>query len=346
MAANTIRTVNTNLGNRRPTIDDVALHAGVSRGTVSRVLNGGRWVSPEALNAVNAAIKKTGYRINPHARSLATSRANSVAFLLTESHELLFADPNFAILMSGAAQELAEHDVSLVLIMAGTADEQRRATQFVSGGHVDGALLVSSHAGSQDFIADIHRAGIPIVACGAPLGFEGRLGYVAADDLNGARTMVRYLRESGRQRIATIAGPSDTSGGRLRLEGYRREMGDGLDERLIAMGDYSRESGERAMRELLGNDPNLDAVFAANDLMAMGALKVLGEAGRSVPVDVAVAGFDDTPGAAAATPPLTTMRQPFERISAEMVRLLRQVIAGEPAAAVTLPTELVIREST
>lgn len=331
---------------RRPTIDDVAAHAGVSRGTVSRVLNGGHWVSPDALSAVNAAIKKTGYRINPHARNLATSRANSVAFLLTESHEMLFTDPNFAILMRGAAHELAKHDVPLVLVMAGDEAEQRRAKQFITGGHVDGVLLVSSHSEGSNFIADIHASGVPAVASGIPLGFENRLGYVAADDLNGARTMVRYLRESGRRRIATITGPLDTSGGQLRLEGYRLEMAEGFDDALVERGDYSTASGARAMRRLLEAAPDLDAVFAANDMMAIGALEVLREAGRDVPRDVGVGGFDDSPGAATSVPPLTTMRQPFERISAEMVRLLRQAIEGEGAAAVTIPTELVIREST
>jgi DNA-binding LacI/PurR family transcriptional regulator len=339
--------VASNPGTRRPTIDDVAVQAGVSRGTVSRVLNGGHWVSPVALTAVNAAIKKTGYRINPHARSLATSRANSVAFLLTESHERLFTDPNFSILMRGAAHELAKHDVPLVLVMAGDDAEQRRATQFITGGHVDGVLLVSSHSGQgQRFISEIHAAGIPAVASGIPLGFEDRLGYVSADDLNGARTMVKYLRESGRRLIATIAGPPDTSGGRLRLEGYRLEMGGAFENRMVSAGDYSKESGARAMRELLVAAPDLDAVFAANDLMATGALEVLREVGLDVPRNVAVAGFDDSPVAATASPPLTTMRQPFERISAEMVRLLRQVIDGEAPAAVTIPTQLVVREST
>lgn len=330
---------------KRPTIEDVAKVSGVSRGTVSRVLNGGHWVSPAARDAVERAIKKTGYRINPHARNLATARANSIAFLLTESQDRLFEDPNFSVLMRGAADALADRDLPLVLLMAGSDDEQRRATEFIMAGHVDGALLVSSHAGREGFLKTIVEAEIPVVACGVPLGYERRIGYVAADDLDGARDMVAYLRDSGRSRIATITGPQDTSGGIGRLEGYRQELGDAFDERLVAEGDYSRASGVRAMSELLERAPDLDAVFVGNDVMAAGALEVLQAHGRRVPDDVAVAGFDDAPIATRVEPALTTMRQPFERIAHEMVRMLLEVIEGRPAARITLPTELVVRES-
>lgn len=308
------------------------------------MLNGGHWVGPDALAAVNAAIKKTGYRVNPHARSLATSRANSVAFLLTESHERLFEDPNFAVLMSGASRALSVHDISLVLIMAGNEDEQRRATEFVTAGHVDGVLLVSSHSGRRG-LSEIIAAGVPAIACGVPLGFENKMGYVAADDYEGAREMVRYLTSLGRTRIATITGPEDTSGGMRRFEAYVDERADVFDETYVAHGDYSRSSGAAAMTALLTRHPDLDAVFAANDVMAAGALDVLLASGRRVPEDVAVGGFDDGPIAATTHPPLTTMRQPFDRISEEMVRLLLQVIGGERPAAMVLPTDLVVRES-
>lgn len=329
----------------RPKIDDVAAAAGVSRGTVSRVLNGGHWVSPEALAAVNAAIKKTGYRVNPHARSLATNRAHSVAFLLTESHDKLFEDPNFAVLMRGAADALAVHDIPLVLIMAGTEDEQRRATDFITAGHVDGVLLVSSHASRTGIISNIINARVPAISCGVPLGFERKMGYVAADDYEGARDMLEHLRGLGRHRIATISGPQDTSGGVRRLAAYRDDQGEGFDAGLVATGDYSRESGARAMAEILAAHPDVDAVFAANDVMALGAMDYLAAKGIRVPEDVAVGGFDDIQPAASAHPPLTTIRQPFDRISAEMVRLLLNAIEGERPSAVTLPTELVVRGS-
>lgn len=330
---------------RRPTIRDVAAAAGVSRGTVSRVINGGHWVSPEALAAVQEAIRTTGYKTNQHARSLVTGRSNSVAFLLTEPQHLLFEDPNFSILLRGAATELAARGMPLLLMVAGTPDEQEQMLGYVGAGHVDGVLLISSHAGSP-VLRELVALDIPTIACGIPLGFEQKVGYVAADDLGGARIMTRHLLDSGRQRIAMITGPMDTPGGRLRLEGYRLELGDRYDETLVVHGDYLRSGGIRATAELLERRPDLDAIFAANDLTASGALLALADAGRSVPDDVAVAGFDDAGIAAATTPPLTTMRQPFERISAEMVRLLLEVVDGKSSAAVTLPASLVVREST
>src|SRR5580693_5758411 len=156
-----------NGGRRRPTIEDVATEAGVSRGTVSRVLNGGHYVSPGTLDAVNRAIKKTGYVVNHHARSLVTQRSESVAFILSEPAERLFADPNFSVLLRGCTQALAEHDIGLFVCIAASSSDRTRITRFLAAGHVDGALLVSVHAG--DPLPDLlGSAGVPYVACGAP----------------------------------------------------------------------------------------------------------------------------------------------------------------------------------
>ena len=330
-------------GRRRPTIEDVAAEAGVSRGTVSRVLNGGLNVSADALGAVNAAIRKTGYVVNQHARAMVTQRSGTVAFVLSEPQERFFTDPNFNVLLRACTQALAEHDIALLLAIAGTPGEQKRVLRFLGGGHVDGALLVSTHTGDP-FVEQMLHLGLPIVACGQPIGHERTLPYVGVDELDGARQMVAHLLGSGRRTVATITGPLDTPGGVKRLAGWRETTGG--DDSLVAHGDYSRESGEAAMTALLERRPDLDAVFVASDLMAVGALEALRGAGRRVPEDIAVAGFDDSPVAASATPPLTTMRQPFKRISGEMVRLLLARIEGEPPASVILPTELVERAST
>ena len=329
---------------RRPTIEDVAAEAGVSRGTVSRVLNGGHYVSPVTLDAVNRAIKKTGYVVNQHARSLVTQRSESVAFILSEPTERLFADPNFAVLLRGCTQALAEHDIGLFVCIAASHSERARIARFLAAGHVDGALLVSAHAGDP-LLGLLGSASVPCVACGAPLGYESTVSYVAADERGGARTMVEYLRLAGRTQIATITGPLDTSGGRGRLEGYRDVIGGSFDESLVEEGDYTQDSGERAMTKLLERRPELDAVFAASDVMAVGALNALRRAGRRVPEDVAIGGFDDSSAAVAARPALTTIRQPYPRISSEMVRLLLSAIDGGEPSAVILPTELVRRES-
>ncbi|MFG2944170.1 LacI family DNA-binding transcriptional regulator [Streptomyces adustus] len=339
-----------NAGGRRkpPTIHDVAREAGVSRGTVSRVLNGGHYVSPTAQEAVNAAIRRTGYVVNRHARSLITGRSDSVGFLLTEPQERFFEDPNFNILLRGCTQALAAHDIPLLLMLAGTEDERRRIARYITAGHVDGVLLVSSHSG--DPVAEeLCAAGVPLVACGKPIGLGSKVSYVAADDRDGARDMVRHLLSLGRRRIGVVTGPLDTPGGVERLAGYREvlaEAGVDFDERLVVSGDYSRASGEAGAERLLAQAPDLDAVFVASDLMAQGVLAALRRAGLRVPDDIAVGGFDDSPAAVAATPALTTIRQPWDRISNEMVRVLLAQIGGEDPAAVILPTELVKREST
>ncbi|GAA3463107.1 LacI family DNA-binding transcriptional regulator [Saccharothrix longispora] len=329
----------------RPTIHDVAAVAGVSRGTVSRALNGGRNVSPAALEAVLRAVRTTGYIANPAARSLVTQRTSSVAFVLTEPQNRLFEDPNFSILLQGCTQELAEHDVPLLLMTAGTDVERKRTSRFIAAGHVGGVLLVSSHSGNP-LLEELRESGVPVVTCGKPLGHESAVAYAAADDRSGARLVVEHLRSRGRRRIATITGPTDTPGGVERLAGYRDVVGDDADPALVAHGDYTRSGGEAAMAELLVAAPDLDAVFVASDLMAAGALTVLQDAGRRVPEDVAVGGFDDSAIATSTRPTLTTVRQPFDRITREMVRLLLDQMNGEPPAAAILPTELVVRDST
>jgi DNA-binding LacI/PurR family transcriptional regulator len=329
---------------RKPTIRDVAAAAGVSRGTVSRVINGGHWVSPEAREAVDEAIRRTGYTANHHARSLATGRANSLAFLLTEPQHLLFADPTFALLLRGAAEALAQRSMTLVLLVAGTAAERANVAHFVSAGHVDGVLLISSHE-SDPILEELLAAGVPTVCCGIPLGHTQQVPTVSVDEVGSARAMTRYLLDQGHRRIAMIAGPHDTPGGRFRLVGFREEMGELFDPALVEAGDYGQDSGAAAMTRLLERADDIDAVFAASDLMAAGAIAALRRAGLRVPEDVAVAGFDDSGLAATHEPPLTTMRQPWDRISDGMVALLLEVIAGNQPDAVTLPTTLVVRDS-
>ncbi|MCE0537221.1 LacI family transcriptional regulator [Kineosporia rhizophila] len=335
-------------GDKRPTIRDVASVAGVSRGTVSRFLNGGERVSPEAMDAVARAIAETGYTANHAARTLALGRSNTVAFLLSEPQHILFEDPTFARLMSGCTRALAEHGILLTLVTAGTPADRERAVGYVSARHVDGVLLVSSHA--VDPVAEeLLATGVPTVVCGRFPGLESRISMVGADDLDGGRQMTSHLIARGARTIAHITGQMDTPGGFQRLEGYKQALvAAGLPVRpeLIVHGDYSRLSGEAGMRALLERVPDLDGVFVASDLMAAGACAVLREAGRRIPQDVRVGGFDDAGVAEHLDPGLTTMRQPFERISREMVRLLLGRIEGEGAASMFLPSTLIQRSST
>jgi len=328
---------------RKPTIRDVAAVAGVSHGTVSRVINGGHWVSPEARAAVDAAILETGYTANHAARSLATGRANSLAFLLTEPQHLLFADSTYALLLRGATEALAARSMTLVLLIAGTPEEQATVEQYVRAGHVDGVLLVSSHE-SDSLLASLVAAGVPTVCAGIPLAAEA-VPHVSVDEVASAREMTRYLRGRGHQRIALITGPNDTPGGRFRLVGFQEEMGDAFDPALVEQGSYEQSSGDAAMTRLLERAPDIDAVFAASDVMAVGAIAALRRAGKRVPEDIAVAGFDDSGLAEIHDPPLTTVRQPWTDISHTMVDMVLDVIAGRPRESVVLPTSLVVRET-
>ncbi|WP_298743812.1 LacI family DNA-binding transcriptional regulator [uncultured Microbacterium sp.] len=329
---------------RKPTIRDVAAVAGVSYGTVSRVINGGHWVSPDARTAVEDAIRATGYTANHAARALATGRANSLAFLLTEPQNLLFSDPTFALLLRGATEALAERSMTLVLLIADTAEEQANVERYVRAGHVDGVLLVSSHE-SDRLLASLVAAGVPTVCTGIPLGETAGISTVSVDEVASARMMTRYLRDQGHRRIALITGPNDTPGGRFRLMGFREEMGDAFDPDLVAQGSYEQATGDAAMTALLERAPDIDAVFAASDVMAVGAIAALRRAGKRVPEDVAVAGFDDSGLAATHAPPLTTVRQPWAQISAAMVDMLLEVIAGATVPSVVLPATLVVRDT-
>ncbi|MET7401202.1 LacI family DNA-binding transcriptional regulator [Dactylosporangium sp. NPDC005572] len=328
---------------RGPTIDDVAELAGVSRGTVSRVLNGARYVSPASLKAVERAMRQTGYTVNQSARSLVTKRSDAVAFVLSEPQERLFEDPNFSVLLRSCTQALAAHDISLILMLESDEDERDRVLRYVRGGHVDGVLLISAHSGDS-LIASLARGDVPTVACGKPAGDIG-IPYVAAEDREGARQMTRYLVEQGRKRIGMIGCPQ-IAGGAERLEGYRDVLGRRALRRLVVDApNYSHAAGAEAMRRLLATSPDIDAVFAASDSLAAGALTELRRAGRGVPDDVAVGGFDDSRIAQETDPALTTIRQPLELVSRNMVDVLLRLIRREPSASRLLPTELVVRES-
>ncbi|GAB4051544.1 LacI family DNA-binding transcriptional regulator [Catellatospora paridis] len=330
---------------RRPTIHDVARASGVSRGTVSRALNGDPYVSTAALAAVRRAVAETGYVVNRAARSLVTQRTGTVVMVLSEPQEKLFEDPNFSVLLRVATRRLAQRDVALVMMVAGDDGDRERVVRYLRGGHADGVLLLSAHSGDP-LLAELETLAIPAVACGAVLGREGVIPYAAADDREGARQMAQYLVDQGRKKIATITGPLDTPGGLNRLEGFCDVLGRKAVKKLIAHGDYSRHSGEAAMRELLDRVPDLDAVFVGSDLMAAGALAVLRERGRRVPEDVAVGGFDDSAIAGSTHPKLTTVRQPLEQVATETVRLLLELIDGaETVESLVLSTELVTRES-
>ncbi|WP_326829561.1 LacI family transcriptional regulator [Streptosporangium sp. NBC_01810] len=326
----------------RPTLEKVAARAGVSRATASRVVNGSTRVAPQIREAVNRAVDELGYVPNQAARSLVTQRADSIALVFPEPATRVFSeDPTFSGIIRGVSMEIEEADKQLVLMLTGLAGGYQRVERYATNGHVDGVIIASMH-GTDPLPGVLARRGVPVVCSGRP-SVPSSLPYVDMDNAGGAERAVRHLVEQGRRRIATIAGPQDMIAGIDRLNGYRAVLRDSDRRSIVAVGDFTRESGAVAMRQLLADDPEIDAVFVANDLMALGALPALRQAGRQVPGDVAIVGFDDIPAASYAEPPLTTVRQPTVEMGR---RLARMVLDLEEKAQVTLPTELIVRGST
>lgn len=330
-----------------PTLDEVAELAGVSRATVSRVVNGSPKVRPEARRAVEAAVAQLRYVPNRMARSLVTRRTDTIALVLSESNTQVFSDPFFARVVRELSAALADTEMNLVLLAARGEREQEKVARYVRQGHVDGVILMSLH--SQDTLPQVlAEARVPLVLSGRPL--DGRpVCYVDADNAGGAREATAHLLATGRRRVATVTGPRDMIGGIDRYAGYRaalREAGVAEDPALVAEGDFTEAGGGAAMAALLERAPDLDAVFVASDPMAVGALRVLRASGRSVPGDVAVVGFDDAPVAATCDPPLTTVAQPLGEMTSLMTELLLQQVEGDEEVRVRVcPTRLVVRES-
>ncbi|MEU6878357.1 LacI family DNA-binding transcriptional regulator [Streptomyces sp. NPDC046712] len=332
----------------RPTLEAVAERAGVSRATVSRVVNGGAGVREALVVKVRKAVEELGYIPNHAARTLVTRRNGAVAVIIAEPEFRIFSDPFFEQQVRGISRELTAHDAQLVLLWVEGPGDHERIARYLGGGHVDGALAFSLH--NDDELPEIvRRVKVPTVFGGRP-GWTGPeneppVPYVDCDNRGGSRAAVRHLRALGRRKIAHITGPRDQTSALDRLDGYRDELPDAAPD-LVAEGAFTEESGALAMAGLLRLHPDLDAVFAANDLMASGALRVLRAQGLRVPEDVALVGFDDMlPVAEATDPPLTTVRQDIEGMGRLMVRILMRTLDGEAAEPVITPTELVRRAS-
>ncbi len=326
------------------TIEEVARLAGVSRSTVSRVVNGSTAVSPEALDAVRAAIATLNYVPNRAARSLASNRTLAVGVIIPEDAHRFFGDPFFAAIVSGINATIASSPYVLTLFIASN-DPGDKMVGYARSGSIDGAIVVSHHT-SDTFVSAIASA-VPVVYAGRPEVTRPHDYYVDVDNVAGARDAVEYLIGQGRRRIATITGPASMSAGVDRVAGYRAAMrAAGLPAVAVEDGDFTAEGGAAAMRRILEGHGRPDAVFVASDLMARGAMSVLQAAKVRVPEEVAVVGFDDSQLATSMSPTLTTMRQPSFTLGQTMARVLLDLLAGEdPPHATILPTELIVRES-
>jgi DNA-binding LacI/PurR family transcriptional regulator len=332
----------------RTTLEEVAERAGVSRATASRVIRGESNVSDSAREAVLTAAAELRYSVNRAARSLVTRRSDSVAFLVAETQERMFRDPYFLNILRGAQSVIGPSGLQLVFAIASTHSEVENFAAYASSGHADGILLISLH-GDDELPLTLENHGVPTVLNGRPMKLDSGIYYVDADNINGGRLATETLLNRGARRIATITGPMDMAASHDRLAGYRAALdahGVPSDPYLIVTGDFSVEGGAAAMARLLDQSPDLDAVFCASDLTALGALQTLTAKGRRVPDDVAIIGFDDVPDSAIANPPLTTIRQPIRELGRTMAQVLLDRISGRsPQPTTVLPVELVRRDS-
>ena len=331
-------------GARPPGMHDVARVAGVSHQTVSRVLNDHPSVRPETRERVQAAISELGYRRNPIARALVTRRTHTIGVLAPASN--LFGP---ASLVSAVEQAARQHGwyVSLASLSDFDPPSVAAAIDHFLGQQVDGLVVVAPVPSAVEAISGA-QLGIPTVMVATDAEPDDAFEVVAIDQENGARLAVRHLLDLGHASVAHLAGPADWLDAAARLQGWQRELTSaGINVWDVLVGDWSPESGYRVGRELLAGDELPTAVFVANDLMAIGLIRALAEAGVSVPGEVSVVGFDDIDATGFLLPPLTTVRQDLLTLGRVAVeRLLARIDGAEPAEPLRQPPELVVRAST
>lgn len=332
---------------KRLTLEDIGKMAGVSRATVSRVVNGHPNISHEVRQRVQDVIDETGYRPNVAARQLASNRSNIIGLMIPSTMQRLFTDTYFLLLLQGVAQACNSNDYTLSLFLFHTLEEEQSTVRRVMGtGLLDG-LLISTHKNNNWVLGELRSKGIPHTLIGQFSGSHEATTLVDVDNRDGARAATKHLIDLGYKRVATICATRNAAANE-RLAGYKLAMQEAdlpLEDDLVAVGDFSKESGYTAMQSLLQHKP--DAVFAASDAMGVGALQAIQDAGLSVPGDIAVVGFDDLPHAETTNPPLTTVRQPITRMGARAVELLIELIETQEdiARQIILPTELIVRQS-
>jgi DNA-binding LacI/PurR family transcriptional regulator len=330
---------------KRATVHDVAMEAGVSRGTVSRYVNGERYVSSTAREAIEAAIRKVGYTPNTAARNLVMQRTQAVGFIVHEPHSLFIEDPNIGAILLGANSTLSEADYQMVCLIVDSERDTDRVARYLGGGFVDAVIIVSARE-NDPITRLVERLGLPAVYVGHPPGLISA-AYVGIDNRGAARTITERLLSTGRRRIAMIAAALDRDSGADRLAGFTEALGNRYDDRLVErVPFYSYSEGRSAMLALLERDPSIDAVFAASDAVAAGAIEALRSTGRRVPDDVGIVGFDDSAWALRTEPALSTVRQPAEGLGRRAAALVLDRLRGDAdESGVMLDTEIVWRDS-
>jgi LacI family transcriptional regulator len=331
------------------TLEEIGKLAGVSRSTVSRVINGGSSVREQVRERVWEVVRETGYQPHAAARSLVMRRTQVVGVIIPEALATLFTDPFFPLFLRGVTETCnTRHYLLMLSLFHGQTDQPELYRRVVRGGHLDGVIVASSRL-DDPLVPHLLQDGVPLVSVGRHP--DERVNYVDVDNVSAGRMAVEHLIRLGHQHIGIITGPLSMAHGQDRLSGYRQALeahGLPVDEKWIMPGDYTEGSGVMAVRRWLPALPT--AIFGASDMMAIGALKALRQAGLRVPQDVALVGFDDVPLAAAIEPALTTVRQPIARLGSMASELLLNLLENPTDAQasvhrIVLPAELVVRDS-
>lgn len=331
------------------TLEEVAKLAGVSRSTVSRVINTHPSVSGSTRAKVEAAIEESGYRPHAVARSLATNRTHILGMMIPEAVSKLFTDPYFPLMLRGATEACNKSSYQLILsLFTASTDSSNWLDRAIHSGYLDGVVAANTSLDDM-LIPGLLSSSIPFITVGRHP--DSRVNYVDVDNVAGAGMAAEYLIRLGHERIGMITGPLDMTPARDRLDGFRAVMGAHrlpTPEQLTAEGDFTEAGGRAGMLNLMAEHPT--AVFAASDSMAIGAIKAIRSYDLRVPEDISVVGFDDIPSAVSTEPELTTVRQPIEQLGQLAVEVLITLIEGgtgngRPTQRIVLPTELIIRRS-
>ncbi len=327
------------------TIEEIAKEAGVSRSTVSRVINNDPNVNEQTRERVLEVVNSNNYVPNRAARKLAGGRTGVIGLVIPIGVSRLFVEPFFPILIQSVTNRCNQVNRSVMFWLGEPEYERRSITQILSNDLLDG-VIVSSLKDQDPIVAALHHSQIPFVLIGRYRDLP--VNFVDIDNEKCAQVAVNYLLQTGRKRIATITGVADTMVSRERLDGYRATLakaGFAVDNNLIAEGGFVEEGGYAAMAKIFPHKP--DAVFATNDAMAVGAIRFLREQGVRVPEDVGVVGFDDAPFAASYKPALTTIAQPIGELGRRAVDMLVNVIEQQPNDVMNeiFASDLIIRES-
>jgi DNA-binding LacI/PurR family transcriptional regulator len=335
----------TSTPNLRSTYAEISAKAGVSKATVSRVMNGDERVHPDRTKAVLLAAEKLGYRPNRAARALSTGQTGLIAVVIDDEPTAL-SDPFWGVVLAGISRVFMANNLHSLLMVTPLDSPDGAVAHYLEGGEVDGAIFLQVH--KDGVIQRLHGKGLPVVLIGRPIDPQSEISYVDTDNVDGAMQAINYLFKRGCKNIATLTGDIEASAGLDRLEGYKKahlQVNKEINQDLIANCDWSFESAKIMTLRLLARNPEIDGIFAANDTMALGAIAAIQERGHRIPDEISVVGFDDSIIAQTHRPGVTTVRQDIVGLGAAAAETMIALLQKRSPEIAMLPTEIVIRET-